>query len=529
MPVTLGFRSAGASDRGRRRGNNEDRYLADPARGIYAVVDGMGGEAAGEQAAEIAANMLRARLERQTGSPADRVREAIAVANNEIHQAAGRNPAWAGMACVLTVAVVENGRATVGHVGDSRLYLLRPGEIRKITHDHSPVGDREDQGELTEREAMRHPRRNEVYRDVGSAPHRPDDPDFIEIAELPLAPDAALLLCSDGLSDLLTSAEIRKIVERQAGDPEAAARELIAAANAAGGKDNITVVLLEGPEYAAGALTAAEPGGGRSALASRWAFLAYGALAGLLAMGAPRLLERLRQPAQPARSAPRTWHVGPAETSDGATISLVLDKAQAGDTVLVEPGGYRELVRLRAGVTLASRLPHAAVLHATDQGVAVLVDGAASGRVSGFKIAGDAQHPMSVGVRVRNSAVTLDSLVITGATTAGVEILGEGAPVLRSNQIVNNPGAGVVVKDGAAPLLAHNLIAGNGKAGRAARPGLEILGAARPVLTGNAFVDNGAEPIWAVEPAPDPEMVGLNFFGSQEKGTPRRRVRVISP
>ena len=90
------------------------------------------------------------------------------------------------MACVLTVAVVENGSAIIGHVGDSRLYKIRRGEIRKITHDHSPVGEREDSGEISEAEAMRHPRRNEVYRDVGSQEHAPDDPGFHRSAAHPV-------------------------------------------------------------------------------------------------------------------------------------------------------------------------------------------------------------------------------------------------------------------------------------------------------------------------------------------------------
>ena len=110
---------------------------------------------------------------------------------------------------MLTVAVLEDGSAVVGHVGDSRLYQIRRGEIRKITHDHSPVGEREDNRELTEAEAMRHPRRNEVFRDVGSEEHAPDDADFIEIQRIPFEPDCALLLCSDGLSDQVPSAEIR--------------------------------------------------------------------------------------------------------------------------------------------------------------------------------------------------------------------------------------------------------------------------------------------------------------------------------
>ena len=145
------------------------------------MVDGIGGQAAGEKAAQIAVNRVRARLERQTGTAEQRVREAIAMANNEILRAARGNPEWQGMACVLTVAVLDNGGAVMGHVGDSRLYKIRRGEIRKITHDHSPVGEREDNHEITEAEAMRHPRRNEVFRDVGSEEHAPDDADFIEI------------------------------------------------------------------------------------------------------------------------------------------------------------------------------------------------------------------------------------------------------------------------------------------------------------------------------------------------------------
>jgi serine/threonine protein phosphatase PrpC len=153
------------------------------------------------------------------------------------------------MACVLTLAVLENGTAVVGHVGDSRLYQVRRGEIRKVTHDHSPVGEREDSRELSEADAMRHPRRNEVFRDVGSEEHTPDDADFIEIAGVPFDAESALLLCSDGLSDQVPSAEIRASVERHAGNPQAAVNELIAAANRAGGKDNVTVLVVEGEQF----------------------------------------------------------------------------------------------------------------------------------------------------------------------------------------------------------------------------------------------------------------------------------------
>src|SRR6059036_3948590 len=116
--VKTRLRCAGRSDAGRVRRNNEDAWHADLDRGIFLVVDGIGGQAAGEKAAEIAVERVRARLERQTGSIEQRVREAITMANNEILRTARANSEFAGMACVLTLAVLENGSAVVGHVGD---------------------------------------------------------------------------------------------------------------------------------------------------------------------------------------------------------------------------------------------------------------------------------------------------------------------------------------------------------------------------------------------------------------------------
>ena len=225
------LRCAGGTHPGLVRSNNEDRFYCDPGRGILLVVDGIGGHAAGEKAADIAVNMVRSRLERETGTASERIREAITVANNEIFRLARTNPDWHGMACVLTVAVVEDGSAVIGHVGDSRLYKIRSGRIQKVTHDHSPVGEREDSNDLSEADAMRHPRRNEVYRDVGTEEHTPDDPEFIELIRIPFEDDSALLLCSDGLSDQVTSNEILRAVTSHAGNPEAAIEELIEAAN----------------------------------------------------------------------------------------------------------------------------------------------------------------------------------------------------------------------------------------------------------------------------------------------------------
>ena len=248
------FVSGAASDTGLLRERNEDRYFSDPERGVFLVVDGVGGHPAGDLAAQTAVDIIR----ESELSDDDSVREAIARANNRIYELAKERPELRGMACVLTLAVVRDGEITIGHVGDSRLYLIWQGAIRKLTSDHSPVGEGEDAGELSEAEAMQHPRRNEVFRDVGSRHREPADGDFIQVLKCRFRPDAAILLCSDGLTDHLTAAEVREVVDRYDGDAARVAVELVDAANQAGGKDNITALFVAGPEFLGGAYAASE-------------------------------------------------------------------------------------------------------------------------------------------------------------------------------------------------------------------------------------------------------------------------------
>src|SRR4051795_6661084 len=276
MAVTSRLISAGQSDVGRKRVENEDRIFIDAERGIYLVVDGLGGHAAGERAARIAEEIITMRLARQTGTTVKRVREAFALASTEIFDAASEDNQLAGMACVATLAVIEDDKVTVGHVGDSRLYLLESGSMTKMTHDHSPVGEREDAGELSEGEAMLHPRRNEVYRDLGSAPHGPDDADFVEIQQFDLPHSSALLLCSDGLTDQVPAEKIRQLIEEHAGDPDAGVLALIKAANQAGGKDNVSAILVETPEY--GAISKRSPAATRPPSLPRWTWFLAGVL-----------------------------------------------------------------------------------------------------------------------------------------------------------------------------------------------------------------------------------------------------------
>jgi len=238
-----------ATNAGRARESNEDRLLADAANGIFLVVDGMGGHAAGEIAADIALREIRETLIGSGEAAPVAIRQAITKANNGILATAHENPAWSGMACVLTVAVLDGDSVTWGHVGDSRLYIIHGGLLRKLTPDHSPIGEREDRGDLSEQEAMRHPRRNEVFRDVGSVPRRPYEENFIATGSDLFPPDSALLLCSDGLTDALTAEELRTILDSFDGDAEAIARQLIAAANQRSGADNVSVVFIAGPNF----------------------------------------------------------------------------------------------------------------------------------------------------------------------------------------------------------------------------------------------------------------------------------------
>lgn len=514
MPVKTKIRSAGESHVGMVRQNNEDRVYLDPDRGFFLVIDGIGGQAAGEEAADIAIRRVRARLERQTGTPEERIREAITVANNEIVHAAASKPEWHGMACVMTVAVAENGRAFIGHVGDSRLYQIRRGEIRKITHDHSPVGEREDNREISEAEAMRHPRRNEVYRDVGSQEHAPDDPDFIEVLSIPFEPDSALLLCSDGLSDQVTSAEILRTVLAHAGHPSGAVHELIEAANRAGGKDNVSVLVVEGEQFQAARETpaAAEPTG--SWFTGKPAMFAYGlACAALIAAGLRYFGLLDRRPAVPPA---QTFKVG---TGGLATIGEALAKARPGDTVEVSSGEYPEQLRLPNGVTVRGRMPDVPVLRAPSiqagPAVAIVAQGVQGARVRGFRIRADEKAPLATAVMISDSDLELQDTEIVGAAT-GVEIRGRSAAVLRANLIQDCRDAGIRISGDSAPWLLYNAILRNGRRahdpGTPPGPGVLIEKPARPVLQGNTFGDNGGEPVRAPEGMDKDPITKFNFF-----------------
>jgi parallel beta-helix repeat protein len=494
----------GGSDPGRKRENNEDRILCESERGVFVVADGLGGESAGEIAAQQAIDFIKNRLHQEAGTVARRLKEAIAGANNEIYRLAERNTAWRGMACVLTAAVFEDGILHIGHVGDSRLYKVRNREIRKITSDHSPVGQREDSGELSELAAMRHPRRNEVFRDVGSQLHSPDDPEFVQYLQIPFEEDAAVVLCSDGLSDMLTSGEILQAVIDCAGNPRDSVRRLIEKANAAGGEDNVSVIVVEGHEFAS-ALKNEKPAGlAGSFLRGRWGFLCYGLILGILAFSAFSAWSRLHGPqaeesqAQEPIQVPRVLRVDP-HSIEFPTISKALEAARAGDRIEVGDGRYEEPIRLKEGVDLAARVPGRAVIHITrtvpDADAAILAENVKRASISGIAVQSEPNAQLSFGIRISNSDVSISSMEVSGAVQAGVLVDGSSACTIAGNYVHGNLGPGFVIAGQASPFLVGNVVYANGISKNHKSPGLYVTGNSNPEVKRNVFSGNGAEAI----------------------------------
>jgi serine/threonine protein phosphatase PrpC len=241
---------SGNTHPGMRRTENEDTYtcrqLWSPEKALLVVVDGVGGYAGGKKAAAIARDAIDQYMQTPKGDTLTMLREAVIFANNRIAEERMLDPRYSEMCCVLTAAVADAAAGIVYfvHVGDTRMYRFRKGALQKLTKDHSFVGLREDAGEITEREAMSHPQRNQILREVGSAIHRIDDEDFMQYGKEELLPGDGLLLCSDGLTDMVTAKQITEVLATTAA-LNTKVNNIIALANEMGGHDNITVVLLK--------------------------------------------------------------------------------------------------------------------------------------------------------------------------------------------------------------------------------------------------------------------------------------------
>jgi PPM family protein phosphatase len=235
------------SDTGRQRRANEDHFLVRAP--LFVVADGMGGAQAGEVASGIAAETFAAGLPRE-GSPEERLAARALDANQRIFEVSQSDHAMTGMGTTLTAAYVDGGDVAFVHVGDSRAYLLRDGELTRLTRDHTLVDELVRRGKLTEEEAAEHPQRSIITRALGP------EPDVeVDTFTQPARDGDVVLLCSDGLTSMVPEGDVAEIL-RGARSLRDAGRALVAAANDAGGRDNITVVLFR---LAAAAAAAAGP------------------------------------------------------------------------------------------------------------------------------------------------------------------------------------------------------------------------------------------------------------------------------
>ena len=245
----------GATDVGRRRKLNEDNYLVDDKSGLFAVCDGMGGHNAGEIASKMSIETIAAFIQKSGGDEKDitwpygletelsfegnRLKTAIRLANKRVFKAADNREDYTGMGTTAVAALCSGNVLTVGSAGDSRCYLVRAGTLTQLTRDDSWVSAAWAEGILTPEEIERHPLKNVITKAVGAK-----DSIDIDIVEHRLEPGDVALLCSDGLHGMLHDDQILALLNPVPDSLEQAAQALIDAANEAGGKDNVSVVLL---------------------------------------------------------------------------------------------------------------------------------------------------------------------------------------------------------------------------------------------------------------------------------------------
>lgn len=240
---------SGNTDTGLVRKNNEDAFIAqkiwDDNHWLLVVIDGLGGYEGGEIAAAIAKESILQSVEgKQEMDCLDVIMQSVADANNAIFLKRSSAEELRDMGCVITASILDlvKKQLNVAHVGDTRLYQCDTNGLVKLTHDHSFVGGLEDGGHISEVDAMNHPRRNLIDRIVGDELKDLESPRFIEAAVFPVIKGYQYLLCSDGLSDMLTSTEMNSILQKDVSVTKKVS-QLIDFANKQGGKDNITAIV----------------------------------------------------------------------------------------------------------------------------------------------------------------------------------------------------------------------------------------------------------------------------------------------
>jgi PPM family protein phosphatase len=250
------FSWAVRSDAGLRRTSNEDCHCTRPDIGLYMVADGMGGHVAGEVASRIAVEAIEAFIQETAGADknrtwpfpfdptlsleANRLKAAFRLANRRIADAIGESSDLRGMATTASAFLAGKGTACVAHVGDSRVYVLRDDDLAQITHDHSWVEEQVRAGTLSPSAARLHPWRNVVTRALSGG----DDPE-VDVTEVQLEAGQRFLLCSDGLFGVVPDPDIVEILRDRQVSLDDVCRRLVEAANAGGGPDNITALVVQ--------------------------------------------------------------------------------------------------------------------------------------------------------------------------------------------------------------------------------------------------------------------------------------------
>jgi protein phosphatase len=244
----------GLTDVGRKRKHNEDAYLLDAERGLFVVADGMGGHAAGEVASRLTVESIQEFISgteddhdntwpfgynNRYSVDGNRLSTAVERANEKVMRAVVNRPELKGMGTTVVAALFDERRATLVHVGDSRAYLLRESELRRLTDDHSWVQEQVNAGILSEEEARSHPLKNVVTRALGGGMHV-----AVDLIEIPVGGDDRFLLCSDGLTGMVSDEEITAALSSSR-SLEEIVRGLIELANERGGVDNITAIVVE--------------------------------------------------------------------------------------------------------------------------------------------------------------------------------------------------------------------------------------------------------------------------------------------
>ncbi len=250
----MNVRFSAKTDVGRKRKNNEDNYCADESLGLFVVLDGLGGHTSGEVASKLAADTilqgtrdvkkfgvsaLIGEYDDNFSMEANQLASIIRLANQAIYQATNEQPEYNGMSSTVAALLVLDGRVVTAHVGDSRIYLFRDNSIEQISEDHSFVQEQIHRGILTLEEASQSELKNIVTRALGA-----NDSVQVSIDEFAVLENDSLLLCSDGLTDMLNDEDILKIYLQEGGDPERTCSSLVDLANERGGRDNITVLIV---------------------------------------------------------------------------------------------------------------------------------------------------------------------------------------------------------------------------------------------------------------------------------------------